>query len=114
MNDLPNAQAASNFLDAAKGATIDQNREMGLVTRGPNSGTLMNSEVGGAIANGTGVTTNPDAINNGFNPTPNDYTDGIKLKIADRLGPVDPATGNLNMRSPYTLLKQMQNIQRMI
>lgn len=111
MQDLANAQAASNFLNASKAFTIGQNREMGLVTRGPNSGTMMNTEGGGPIANGTGFTTDPDAINQGFNPTPNEYTDKKLLAIADKLGPLD-ANGTFRPNSPYTMIKLLQNFQR--
>lgn len=111
MKDLSNAQAAANFLDASKSATIQQNRDVGLITRGPNSGMMVNPPGGGAIANGTGATTNPDSMDQNFDPTPNSYTDSFKLNIADGLVPVDQQ-GNLEYRSDYYLLKGLQNKMR--
>jgi len=111
MKDLSNAQAASNFLDASKNATIQQNRNVGLITRGPNSGMMVNPPGGGAVANGTGATTNPDSIGANYDASPNSYTDSFKLNIADGLVPVN-GQGNLEYRSDYYLLKGLQNNMR--
>lgn len=91
---------AQEFANAKRNKMKSVNKSVGLVTRGPGIGTTGNKPA---------PKSEPKQLKKEI---PNPYTDTYKLGVADTLKPTN-ADGS-ERRSPYKLLKDKVNAQRVI